>query len=373
MGVNAVMTPGVGADGQLPLPWLAAPLARAQVLAHAHALLAHGPAGVGQLEFGLLLAQGWLCERPQHGQGGAGCGRCESCGLVRLRNHPDMRLVIPYALRVNLGWVRDDEDELDKPRGEGKPSAEIRIDAMRRAIDWAQSTSSRGRGKALVIHPADAMNGPTANALLKTLEEPPGQLRIVLTTADPERLLPTVRSRCQRVAMALPEPAQAGAWLRAQGLADPAALLALAGGSPLEALALAAEGLTPQVLAELPRRVCAGDAAPLQGRPIPRVVELLQKLAHDAMAQAVGGAPRHYAADSLPAGADLAALVAWQRGLLRAARHDQHPWNAGLLIESLVSQAAACWPVAPRAPQRGAGPSGAPGAPGGRASLHSVR
>lgn len=370
MGVNA-MQAGVGPDGQLPLPWLGEALQRAHALSHAHALLGHGPAGVGQLEFGLLLAQSWLCERPDSqqsaGQGAApamACGRCDSCHLVRSRSHPDLRVVLPEALRLQLGWADDDE----KPKGEAKPSREIRIAQLREAIDWAQRTSGRGRAKALVIHPADAMNAVTGNALLKTLEEPPGQLRIVLTTADPERLLPTVRSRCQRVPLALPAPEQAAAWLRAQGLADPGPLLALAGGSPLEALALAAEGLTPEVLAELPRRVAAGDPAVLQGRPIPRVVELLLKLAHDAMALAVGGAPRHYAAASLPVGGDLPALVAWQRELLRAARHDEHPWNAGLLIESLVSQAAAAWPMAARGQQRGAA-----GGRGAGASLHSAR
>lgn len=360
MGVNTAAVLGVGPQGELPLPWLADSLGRARALTHAHALLAHGPAGVGQLEFGLLLAQTWLCERPGAGQGGAACGHCESCHLVRSRNHPDLLLVLPEALRLQLGWSDDD----DKPKGEAKPSREVRIAQLREAIDWAQRTSSRGRAKVLVIHPADAMNGTTANALLKTLEEPPGQLRIVLSTDDPERLLPTVRSRCQRVPLALPGHDQAAAWLRAQGLAEPGPLLALAGGSPLEALALAAEGLTPDVLADLPRRVAAGDAALLQSRPIPRVVELLMKLAHDAMALAVGGEPRHFARQSLPAGADLPALVAWQRALLRAARHDQHPWNAGLLIESLVSQAAAAWPVAARPQQRGTG---------GRASLHSAR
>ncbi|MDT7834661.1 DNA polymerase III subunit delta' [Aquabacterium sp. OR-4] len=367
---------GVGPQGQLPLPWLGEGLARARALTQAHALLAHGPAGVGQLEFCLLLAQAWLCERPAApaaGQGlgagqGAACGHCESCHLVRSRSHPDLLVVLPEALRLQIGWADDDE----KPKGEAKPSREIRITQLREAIDWAQRTSGRGRAKVLLIHPADAMNGPTANALLKTLEEPPGQLRIVLGSADPERLLPTVRSRCQRVPLALPPAEQAAAWLRAQGLAEPGPLLALAGGSPLEALALAAEGLTPEVLAELPRRVAAGDPAPLQGRPIPRVVELLLKLAHDAMALAVGGAPRHFAAASLPVGGDLAALVAWQQALLRAARHDEHPWNAGLLIESLVGQAAAAWPVAPRGAQRGERP--APGAHGGgRASLHSAR
>ena len=102
--------------------------------------------------------------------------------------------------------------------------------------------------------------------------------------------------------------------------------------------------------------VAAGDASVLQGRPVPRVVELLLKLSHDAQVLAAGGAPRFFAAAQMPQGADPVALRAWQQALLRVARHDEHPWSAALLIESLVTQAAAVWASAP-----------------GGASLHSAR
>ena len=376
------MTPlqiGVAANGSLPLPWLADSLARAAALAQAHALLIHGPAGVGHLEFALLLAQAALCEDVAAaagtagagaGQGTAtprqsslGCGHCASCHLVVTRVHPDLLLLLPDAQRVQLGWVDDDDSKLGK--AEAKPSREIKVEQVRRAIAWAQQTSGRGRSKVLVLHPADAMNTVAANALLKTLEEPPGRLRLLLTSADPERLLATVRSRCQRLALQLPGPADALAWLQDQGLADPGALLAGAGGSPLEALAWRDEGLSAALLADLPRRVAAGDPAPLIGRPLPRVIDLLLKLAHDVQTLAAGGSARFYPDAKVPAGADLVALLGWQQALLRAARHDEHPWNAALLIESLVSQAAAVW-----------APAMASSAPAGRrpaagSSLHS--
>jgi DNA polymerase-3 subunit delta' len=351
-----VLQVGVSADGRLPLPWLGDALAVSASLAGAHALLIHGPAGAGHLECALLLAQATLCE----GTGTARpCGRCASCHLVATRVHPDLLLLLPDALRVQLGWVDDEDSRLTK--ADAKPSRDLRVEQVRQAIAWSQQTSGRGRGKVIVIHPADALNMPAANALLKTLEEPPGTVRLLLTSADPERLLPTVRSRCQRLRLALPAPAQAEAWLREQGLAEPAALLALAGGSPLEALAWAQEGLGPALLAELPRRVAAGDASALAGRAIPRVVELLLKLAHDAQVLAAGGLPRFFAVASLPGDADPAALRAWQQALLRAARHDEHPWNAGLLIESLVTQATAVWPG-----------SASRTTPKGGASLHSA-
>jgi DNA polymerase-3 subunit delta' len=257
-----------------------------------------------------------------------------------------------------LGWPPDD-DNAAKP--EAKPSKEIRITQMRPAIDWAQRTTARGGAKVLLVHPADALNLYAANALLKTLEEPPGSLRLVLTSADPERLLPTVRSRCQMLRLALPDAAQARAWLVGRGVARPDELLRLAGGSPLEALAWSEQGVTPELIAELPRRIAAGDSAPLAGRATPRVIDLLLRLAHDLMAQAAGGEPRFFAAATLPAGARIAALVAWQRELLRIARHDGHPWQAPLLIEALTLQARGIWPPAGR---RG-------DAARGSASLHS--
>lgn len=355
---------GVTVHGQPPLPWLGTPLAQALALTSSHALLLVGPAGAGQLELAGVLAQTWLCEQPAGAlPGRLACGHCASCHLVQQRAHPDLLLLVPDALRASLGWLS--EDEAKPSKSEAKPSKDLRVQQVRAAIAWGQQTSGRGRGKVLVLHPADALNGPAANALLKTLEEPPGQLRILLTSADAERLLPTVRSRCQRVALPLPDGAQAAEWLAQRGLAAPEAALAMAGGSPLDALAWAAEGLDAELLAQLPRRVAAGEPAVLQGRPIPRVVDLLVKLCHDAMVQAAGGTPRFYPPDSVPAGADLAALGRWHQALLRTARHDEHPWNAGLLIESLVAQAHAVWASGSGGAGRTGGGAGRPG-PGGR-------
>ena len=335
---------GVGRDGALPLPWLADAVQRATALAGAHALLIHGPAGAGHLDLGLVLAQAALCEQTL-AAGAAlpatGCGRCASCHLVATRVHPDLLLVVPELLRVQLGWAEEDDSKPAKT--DAKPSKDIKVEQIRQAIDWCRQTSGRGRGKVLLLHSADALNAVAANALLKTLEEPPGRLRLFLTSQDPERLLATVRSRCQRLPLHLPAPALAMTWLDEHGQTDAAPLLQAAGGSPLEALAWGQEGLNAALLAALPRQVAAGDPTLLAGRAVPRVVDLLLRLSHDAQVLAAGGEPRFFAAAHMPAGVDLAALLAWQGVLMRTARHDEHPWNAGLLIESLLSQAAACW------------------------------
>ena len=163
--------------------------------------------------------------------------------------------------------------------------------------------------------------------------------------------------------MARGASALAVAWLATQQLAgtDARAVLAAAGGSPLEALELAAEGIDAAWLAALPLRIAAGDASPLAGRPLPRAIDLLLKLTHDLQALAAGSTPRFFVDSRWPPAADMAALVAWQKELLRAARHDEHPWNAALLLESLVTQAAALWPA-----------TTPPGAGRRTASLHSA-
>jgi DNA polymerase-3 subunit delta' len=324
------------------LPWLAAPLAQLREHQRGHALLLQGAAGSALLELALRVAQAWLCESPP-----GPCDHCDACRLTSLRHHPDLLLLWPEAMSVAAGEA-DGEEAADAgesdTKSRRKPSREIRIDAARRAIDWAQTSPARGRGKVLVVHPAEALNPTAAQALLKSLEEPPGSLRWLLCTQDLDRLLPTLRSRCQHLRIASPDSAAALQWLTAAGVADAEVLLAAAGGEPLAAQQLAAEGLSAAAWQALPRQVAAGEAGALAGLPLPRVVDVLQQLCHDAMAVAAGAPPRYFAAAAWPPigrdGATWRRLLAWSRALTEAARHAEHPWNAPLRVESLVLQGA---------------------------------
>ena len=327
----------VDANGALPLPWLAAPLRELLQRQQAHALLLHGPRGVGQFELAIALGQGWLCEaessetRP--------CGRCASCKLVLAHSHPDLLVLVPEAMQLQLGWAASDEDDAPTDRAaRAKASQEIKVDAVRRAVAFAQITSGRGRGKVVVMHPTERMNGIAANTLLKTLEEPPGNARFVLSSASPDALLPTIRSRCQSVTMAPPPAADAMAWLTAQGVADAEVLLAATGQQPQEALAWSQQGVDASSWSRLPGLVAQGGAEALAGWPLPRVIDALQKLCHDSACVAAGAAPRYFPAAAIARGAEPAALDAWRAELTRVARNAEHPWNAPLLIESLVQQ-----------------------------------
>jgi DNA polymerase-3 subunit delta' len=341
---------GVAEDGQLPLPWLRGALSQALQLKRSHALLLHAGVPTGQFELAMALAQAWLCEQPDR----APCGRCTSCRLARQRTHPDLRVVVPEALRVEFDWITDD-DPLS--RSGAKPSREIKVEQVREAIDWSQRSAGSARGRALVLHPAQALNMAAANALLKTLEEPPGALRIVMAGGDPERLLPTIRSRVQRLSLQPPDRASALAWLVQQGIEGGERALTVAGGSPLAAQALLDAGVSETDLDSLPRAVARGDALHLMGKPLPLVIDLLLRVAHDAMAQAAGAAPRFFDMAQMPPAASLSALHAWREELLRAARHDEHPWNAPLLVEALVTNGARCWAGARTPTQRGTGHS----------------
>src|SRR5690349_838921 len=120
----------VGPDGALPLPWLAPWLAHALATQRGHAVLLHGPRGVGQWSLALTLAQAWLCEADSTAAARP-CGQCASCRLVQARSHPDLLVLLPEALQASLGWVPDDGTGEGAESGASKtrqPSKEIKVD-----------------------------------------------------------------------------------------------------------------------------------------------------------------------------------------------------------------------------------------------------
>jgi DNA polymerase-3 subunit delta' len=325
------------------LPWIAAPAAEIAARQRGHALLLQGNPGAGVFELALRVARTWLCEGAT-----PPCGQCAACHLFATNSHPDFRALLPELTQVELGWSVGATDSADAAEGEGskskrKPSRDIKVEAVRDAISWTQTSSSRGRAKVLLLFPADAMNLIASNALLKTLEEPPAGVRLLLVSEDAERLLPTLRSRCQRSLFAGPAAPEALAWLEGEGVADAAVMLAAAGGQPLAARRLAAEGFDAATWLALPQRVARGTWEPPPALGLPRLREVLQKLCHDAMAQAAGGAPRYFPAQSLPPAAAWPRLADWSQSLARLARNDEHPFNAPLMVESLLAEARAVW------------------------------
>jgi DNA polymerase III subunit delta' len=330
----------IGPDGQLSLPWLDQPLQHALQTQKGHALLIHGPQGIGQFEMTLALAQTWLCELAQVSAPKSACGQCASCRLVQSQTHPDLLVLLPEALRERLGWgvgaaQAGDADKASK----AKPSKEIKTEAVRSAVQFAQTTTSQGGVKVVIIHPAERMNAIAANTLLKTLEEPPGKARFVLSCAAPQALLPTIRSRCQAVPLALPSSDLALAWLASHKVAQPEVMLAACGGQPLEALQWIQEGVDAAAWMRLPRQLAVGDVGQLASWPLPRLVDALQKFCHDVLCAAHGAPPRYFPPACVPKATNVGALHAWSKALAQTQRHAEHPWSLPLMVESLVLQA----------------------------------
>lgn len=303
-----------------------------------HAWLLQGPSGLGQYPLGLAMVRAWLCEKPTP-QGA--CGTCGSCHAIDVRTHADLCVLMPETDMLALGWPLSEKAQADIDDKKRKPSREIRIDAMRDAVEFSQRTAGHGQGKAVLVYPAEQMNHVTANALLKTLEEPPGNVRFVLASEAAHQLLPTIRSRCMGHTMAWPQDGEALTWLQGQGVSasDAPDLLRAAGGRPEDALAVARAGRNPKLWTLFPKAMARGDATAVSEWSPSQVVDALQKLCHDLLVSRAGAAPRYFAAADLPPPPSWGVLTRWSQALGQTTRTVDHPFNAGLMLEALVSDA----------------------------------
>lgn len=178
----------------------------------AHALMLEGPAAGGKNSLAQAMVAKLLCNENTD----EACGQCRSCKLLEGGAHPDYFDI--------------------KPEEEGKA---IKVDQVRALIASLDLTASIAPRKVAYIHPAEAMNASSANALLKSLEEPAGDTVLILVTDNPGRLPVTIRSRCQSISVTQPDAKSVREWLRSRSGASDAELdaaLQAAGNSPLRAL-----------------------------------------------------------------------------------------------------------------------------------------
>ncbi|MBP0594700.1 DNA polymerase III subunit delta' [Paraburkholderia sp. LEh10] len=323
-----------------------------QLRAHwPHALLLHGQAGIGKLRFAQHLAQGLLCESAS--PNGEPCGACAACNWFTQGNHPDYRIVLPEALAAEAGFASaaadEKADKADADEGGKKtrtPSKEIKIEQVRALLDFCGVGSHRGGVRVVVLYPAEALNVAAANALLKTLEEPPAGVVFLLASARIDRLLPTIVSRCRQWPMTTPSSEAATAWLVAQGVGDAPGLLAEAGGAPLAALALAGDENRPlrdwtlKQLAAGPNCDAFACGETLQKLPVPLVLGWLQRWMYDLLAQRVAGTPRYFpdasaALARCASQADANAFARFMRMVTRQRAVENHPLNPRLVFEEL--------------------------------------
>ncbi|MSQ65745.1 MAG: DNA polymerase III subunit delta' [Limnohabitans sp.] len=318
-------------------PWLQTQL-QSLVQRSGHAFLLQGPSGLGQYELGLALAGAWLCRQPT---ALGACGHCPSCHGIQVRAHPDLTVLMPETEMLALGWPLPEKAQKDIDEKNRKPSREIRVESMRQLLGFTQTTGGSEAGKLVLISPAELMNTITANTLLKTLEEPPGNTRFILACFAAHELLPTIRSRCQSHQMLWPAADQACEWLGAQGVpgTQTQVLLQAAGGRPDDALSMFQAGIQSSHWRALPQQLSRGNAGVLADNPAALVLSSLQKVCHDMLQASVGGNPRYFESADLPEGARFEALSQWSRELMHSARSADHPYQQGLLIEAWVSRA----------------------------------
>jgi len=180
-----------------------------------HAVLLSGPPGVGKKDFAMLLAQLLLCEA--NGDRELPCGACRGCRLCLIGGHPDFRVV---------------------ERAEDKSA--ISVEQVRELATALTLKGQYAAHKVVIIAAADEMNINSANALLKTLEEPPSDSVLILVSAREHALPATIRSRCQRYFFPTPPLSSTLPWLVSQAMTEREAVerLELAAGAPLEARAI---------------------------------------------------------------------------------------------------------------------------------------
>lgn len=300
-----------------------------------HAILIQSGEGWGELEFGQAVSQSLLCEKPKPDR--RACGSCQACRWFLQGNHPDFRLMVPESMAPEA----EEGGEPGKKRSE-----QIRIEQVRELADFLAVGTHRGGLRVILVYPAEAMNANTQNALLKSLEEPPPATVFLLVSTQPDRLLPTVRSRCLKFALPLPDSDEVLAWLKEQGVEQPGAALAAVGGAPFGALkgaetesnrlafieAIRRPGFDPITLAESVQRV-----------PLPDLVGWLQRWSIDLqIAQATGRVRYHISQDKqiaeIARRCEPASIAAFLRRLAQAKALARHPLNPKLFVEDLLLQ-----------------------------------
>lgn len=184
-----------------------------------HALLFSGPDGTGKKQFAVDYAKKLLCSSEQEDA----CGHCHSCNVFAADTHPDY---------VNIA-----------PAEEGKM---IGVDVIRELIVRLSKTSHFGGKTVTIIENAEQLNRNSANALLKTLEEPTDNTILILVCSYSHRLLPTIRSRCLRLDFPTPNKQVALEYLQSENVKEAELYLQLAHGSPLKASLVANSELSDQ-------------------------------------------------------------------------------------------------------------------------------
>ncbi|PKH26327.1 DNA polymerase III subunit delta' [Enterobacterales bacterium CwR94] len=258
-------------------PWLNAPYRQIigqhqQGRAH-HALLLHALPGMGEERLSWGIGRWLLCQRRD---GLKSCGECHGCQLMQAGNHPDWHNVVAEKGKSSIG-----------------------VDAVRTLSETLWQHAQQGGARVACIPDAAQLTDAAANALLKTLEEPPANCWFLLGCREPGQLLPTLRSRCLLWHLAPPPEASSLQWIMKQGITEEAeamTALRLCSGAPAAALALLEPAVWQQrqaVCAALTTLAGGGDVLALldsfNKEDAPQRISWLTSILLDALKYAQAG------------------------------------------------------------------------------------
>ena len=313
----------------------------------AHAILLDASDGWAIDRLALYWSQSQLCDAVD--EQGHPCGLCVSCHSIEVKAHPDMALLVPETYAIEHDWPLDPkiQDALDKK--ERKPSRVIKIDQVREVLEFAQRTASRRGPKVIWIHPAEALTTESANALLKTLEEPVPGLRFILSSEHADSLIPTIRSRCQRLSLSDIDEDSVLRWLQVKSResqpqrseADVHAAWLASAKQPMRALRwLAHDSFSSSAWNQLPEQIARGQGGCMIGWGVSDQLNALQMCAHDWFRVMNGVPPRFF--DSLAFSSGLKPharkCTQWMHALTREMLRIDHPLNAQVSLHAWLAQ-----------------------------------
>ena len=188
-----------------------------------HALIFKGKEGIGKFNFAIKFAKSYLCQKPLSNH--LPCEVCSSCEWFP-DSHPDFKHIAP---------IENEDDALSKRKTVRKKN--ILIDQIRELSEYLELSIHQENGRRVIlIEPADALNQAASNALLKILEEPPENTLFILVTSQTQKLIATIRSRCQLLDLRSPSLDEAKSFLIDQKISLEDSLLSYTSGSPFNAI-----------------------------------------------------------------------------------------------------------------------------------------
>jgi DNA polymerase-3 subunit delta' len=359
------------------LPWFDALGKAFNLEATPQAILFHGMPGIGKFDFARWLSKALLCEADLFSTGHKPCDSCVACRWFDTGNHPDFVALLPQRLKGRLvqaeleGSPKIDPVTTETPDdGDGKKeSAFIKIDEVRGAIGGINIGSHRGGKRIILIYPLESLREDASNTLLKSLEEPNADTVFILVSDRIDRVLPTIRSRCQLIALPKPSRDLALEWLESElkllmtdtvRTEELEATIDEHAGAPLSArdqilarhlgddkdgigLATTATRVLLEALSKGPQIAYLECAEKVQKAPYSALLMCMQRWLFDLQLSRQLGEVRYYRRHAQLIGqlSSQLQLVKAQRlwsTLTLARRHENHPLSTRVQMESMLLQ-----------------------------------